>query len=193
MCCWLAVTRAELSFQIRPSSSSLCPALAGTSSSRCVPFFPSVFFLCVLLLLVAVAPVQLSLLCTSVSFRLASSPFLLLFVPPSPLPCVLVTLAFPALSRSLSLCVLTCPYARLLCCLFVFYLPHLRALPVPCPSCPLRTSLSFPYLFDPCSFLFSCAVALVSCLLHVSLVCAVYLLCHPSPPFSISLYSLSQI
>jgi hypothetical protein len=86
-------------------------------------------------------------------------------VPPSPLPCVLVTLAFPALSRSLPLCVLTWPYARLLCCSFVFYLPRLRAQfsspslvtsspPFPSPLSPISSRLSQLTLSldpaDPC-------------------------------------------
>ena len=59
-------------------------------------------------------------------------------------PLALVVLALPAVSRSFLFHVLTCLYARLLCCCFGFYLPSLRGLPLSCPFCPLRTFASSP-------------------------------------------------
>lgn len=181
----------NLGYQLRLSPHQQCQALPETSLSRCaLPLF-LLFFLAFSSSLLLLFLFGSCLLSIRFSFScLPSLRLVLRSVSPVVVSVTLVTLAFPAVSRSFLLHVLTCLYARLLCCSSFLYLPFLRDLPSPCPCSPLRT-YDLPHLISgPCPVLSLHALALTPCLLHMSLVLCVYMLCCCSP-LSRSALSLS--
>ena len=119
----------NLGYQFRLSPPQQCLALPETSLSRCALLHFLLFFLAFSSSLLLPFLFGSCLLSIRFSFScLPSLRLVLCSVSPVVVSVTLITLAFPAVSRSFLLHVLTCLYARLLCCssFLYWYLPFLR-------------------------------------------------------------------